>query len=204
MTVLQDRRWKKWIWEKIGQGGGLALDVGCGTLLLEERLEPLGRRFVGLDLSKEMIEVGRLKGLGNVPLLVNGDAESLPFPSGSFDSVVSCYVAKYVRTGSFAAELARVTKAGGTVALYDFARPRGAFGPLLEVYIQGGLRMAGFLLGLARRGSAFTYANLPRIIDDSVWDSEMVAEMELNGFHTVAAETLTGGAVFAYCGRKSA
>ena len=202
-TLLQDRRWKRWVAGKMGGGGGLTLDIGCGTLLLEERFDFTDRKFIGLDLSKEMIAVGLSKELGNVPLIVNGDAESLPFPSGSFDSVVSCYVAKYVRTSRFAEELARVTRAGAVVAIYDFARPRGPFAPFLELYIQGGLRLAGALLGVARRGSAFTYSNLPRIIDGSTWDNEMAEEMERNGFSTVAAERLTGGAVFAYCGLRT-
>jgi len=178
------------------------LDVGCGTLLLEERLSHSGRRFIGLDLSKEMIALGQGKGLENAILVVNGDAETLPFPDGSFNSVVSCYVAKYVRTSKFAGELGRVTKRGGVVALYDFARPRGVLAPALELYIQGGLRWAGVLLRLARRGSAYTYENLPAIIERTAWDKEIVGAMEDCGFETIAAERLTGGTVFAYCGRK--
>ena len=202
-TLFQDRRWKRWVTSKTaGTPEGITLDLGCGTLLLEERFSGPGRRFVGLDLSKEMIAVGREKGLRNVALVVNGDAETLPFPDASFDSVVSCYVAKYVRTSRFAGELGRVTRPGGMVALYDFARPRGAFAPILELYIQGGLRWVGLLLRYARRRSAYTYENLPAIIERTSWDSEIVRAMEDIGFQTVATERLTGGTVFAYCGRK--
>lgn len=201
-TLLQDRRWKSWVLEKIQGGSDPTLDIGCGTLLLEERLGGR-RRFVGLDLSREMMAIGRAKGLDNVALVINGDAESLPFADGVFGTVVSCYVAKYVRTSWFARELARVTRGGGLVALYDFARPRGAFAPFLELYIQGGLRWAGLLLGLVGRSSSFTYSSLPRIIEDSAWDREVVKEMEEQGFRTLAAERLTGGAVFAYSGRRN-
>lgn len=178
------------------------LDVGCGTLLLEEQLKGSGRRFVALDLSKEMIALGRGKDLGNVALVVNGDAEALPFPDAAFGSVISCYVAKYVRTSKFAGELGRVTRRGGVVALYDFARPRGALAPVLELYIQGGLRWAGLLLRFAGRRSAFTYENLPAIIEGTSWDKEIVGAMEENGFQTLATARLTGGTVFAYCGQK--
>jgi ubiquinone/menaquinone biosynthesis C-methylase UbiE len=176
--------------------------VGCGTLLLEEQLIHSGRRFIGLDLSKEMIALGRGKGLGNVTLMVNGDAETLPFPDASFSSVVSCYLAKYVKTSKFAGELGRVTRPGGVVALYDFARPRGVLAPVLELYIQGALRWAGLLLRFARRRSAYTYENLPSIIDNSRWDKEIIEAMEDSGFQTMSAERLTAGVVFAYCGRK--
>lgn len=201
-TLLQDRRWKLWVTSRTEAPDGTTLDIGCGTLLLEERLAGSARRFVGVDLSKEMIALGREKGLANVALVVNGDAESLPFPDSSFDSVVSCYVAKYVGTSRFARELGRVTKPEGVVALYDFARPRGGLAPFLELYIQAGLRWAGLLLHLAGRRSAYTYENLPAIIERTSWDREIVAAMEDTGFQTLAAERLTGGAVFAYCGRK--
>lgn len=176
------------------------LDVGCGTLLLEEGLRGAPVSFVGVDLSREMASLGRAKRLDNVELVVNGDAESLPFPDGCFDSVVSCYVAKYVRTTRFAHELARVTKVGGVAALYDFARPRGPLAPIIDLYTQGGLGAAGLLLRLAGRRSAFTYSALPGIIRRSTWDGEIASAMEGGGFHTVAAERLTGGTVFAYCG----
>lgn len=202
-TLFQDRYWKLWALRQLESvRGGLVLDVGCGTLLLEERLASSRRRFVGVDLSKEMITVGRAKRLRNTPLVINGDAESLPFPEDSFDSVISCYVAKYVGISKFAEELGRVTKPGGVVVLYDFARPKGVLAPLLELYIQGGLRWAGLILRSARRTSAYTYENLPGIIDGSSWDEEIVDAMENRGFQTTATARLTGGTVFAYCGWK--
>ena len=201
-TLLQDRRWKRWVADRARGGpAALTLDVGCGTLLLEEKSLGRGSSFVGLDLSREMISVGRSKGLRNVALVINGDAESMPFADRSFDMVVSCYVAKYVRTARFARELARIIRPGGRAALYDFARPRGLAAPFIQAYIHGGLRGAGLLLGLAKRRSAFTYGKLPAIIDGAVWDQEIVVEMEERGFETLAAERLTGGVVFAYCGR---
>ena len=202
-TLFQDRYWKLWAVRRLeDRKGSLVLDVGCGTLLLEERLAGSRMKFVGIDLSREMITVGRRKQPCNTALVVNGDAESLPFPEASFDSVVSCYVAKYVRVARFAEEIGRVTRQGGVVAVYDFARPRGPLAPFLELYIQGGLRWAGLILRLARRSSAYTYENLPAIIEKSSWDEEIVGAMESSGFRTIATEKLTGGTVFAYCGRK--
>lgn len=202
-TLLQDRRWKNWATRAAGIGPGrVTLDVGCGTLLLEDRVKGTRSRFVGLDLSREMLILGRAKGLGNTDLMVNGDAESLPFPDAFFDSVVSCYVAKYVRVPRFAGELARVTKVGGMVALYDFARPKGPLAPFIDLYAQGGLRIVGSMLRLAGRGSAFTYSALPGIIEEATWDKKIAKEMEEKGFQTVAARRLTAGAVFAYCGRR--
>ncbi len=202
-TLFQDRRWKKWVAERTGaEIGDVVLDVGCGTLLLEERLAGSGCDFVGLDLSWQMINTGKEKALANTGLLINGDAESLPFPDESFDAVVSCYVAKYVNIARFADELIRVAKPKATVVLYDFARPRGFLAPVLELYIQGGLRIAGLILKLAGRESAFAFSNLPRIVDGAEWDRTVVKVMEERGLVTLAARTLTRGVVFAYCGSR--
>ncbi len=204
-TLFQDRYWKNWVSEWMSaQEGEMVLDIGCGTLLMEERLQRRRYRFVGLDLTEKMIRIGRTKDLPSVRLLVNGDAENLPFPDGSFSSIISCYVAKYVDLVKFAEEIARVTKPGATVVLYDFVRPRGPLAPFLELYVRGGMRAAGALLGLARNDSAFTFSNLPAIVDSSVWDSRIEQVMESKGFRTRALRRLSGGIVCAYCGVKQA
>jgi len=178
------------------------LDVGCGTMLLEERLVGSNHMFVGVDLTRDMVMAGHQKRLPNVILALSGDAESLPFPDQKFLGVVSCYVAKYVDIARFTDEISRVTKPEAQVVLYDFARPKGLFAPFLELYIQGGLRTIGLLLRLAKRSSSFTFENLPRIVDMTDWDNKITRAMERRGFQTVSAERLTGGAVFAYHGRK--
>lgn len=170
--------------------------------MFEERFARSDMRFVGVDLTWEMARAGLDKELRNVGAVLNGDAEALPFSDETFPTIVSCYVAKYVDVTKFASELARVSKPGAQVLLYDFARPRGSFAPFLELYIRGGLRTIGFLLRLAGKRAAITYEELPRIIDGSDWDRRLVSAMESVGFRTVAAERLTGGVVFAYCGRK--
>ncbi len=203
-TLFQDRYWKTWaIRHGAAPDGGLCLDLGCGTLVMEESLAGSGCTFVGLDLTREMVAIGKGKGLANVRLLVNGDAEALPFPDGAFDSVLSCYVPKYVRTSRLAAELARVARPGGVAVLYDFARLRGPLAPFLGLYARGGLRLAGALARLSRAGAGMAFDRLPDIIARSTWDEEIVPAMERRGFETVAAERLTGGVVFAYCGRKN-
>ncbi|MDE1858503.1 MAG: class I SAM-dependent methyltransferase [Thaumarchaeota archaeon] len=202
-TMYQDRRWKDWVARRLGAcSKGLVLDVGCGTLVLEDRMARLGTRFVGLDLSPQMVRVARAKSAPNVVLLTSADAESLPFPDGTFDSAVSCYVPKYVDAAGFARELARVTRPGADVLLYDFAKPRGLAAPFFQMYIQGGLRAVALGLGLAGRGEAATFRELPKIIQETRWDEELPRAMERGGFETVEAERLTGGVVFAYWGRR--
>ena len=201
-TLFQDRKWKRWASEQMEpRRDALVLDIGCGTLLMQERMRASGCEFVGLDLTEEMIRGGQSKRLEYVSLL-RGDAESLPFHHGVFDSAVSCYVPKYVRMGRLAEELKRVIKEGGTVVLYDFVKPRGPLSPIIQVYIQAGLRAAGFLLALAGSTQAHTFRALPAIVEGTSWDSDVVRAMERAGFETGVSRRLTGGTVFAYCGRK--
>ncbi|MDG6916839.1 MAG: methyltransferase domain-containing protein [Nitrososphaerota archaeon] len=202
-TLFQDRRWKYWVARRLKAGrGDLVLDVGSGTLVLEEFLAMKECRFIALDLAPEMIRVAAEKRMPNVDLVLNGDAEFLPFPDRSFDSVVSCYVPKYVDVGKFAEEVARVAKPGAAVVLYDFAKPRGPLAPFLEIYIRCGLRLAGVALRLARREEAFTFDRLPQIIENTTWDLDMVEAMKSNGFVEVESDRLTGGVVFACSGRR--
>lgn len=202
-TLLQDRRWKSWVAQRLGDEEGLVLDIGCGTLVLEGRMAGRSAKFVGVDLSSEMVRLGAAKCAANVVLLANGDAEFLPFPDRSFDSAVCCYVPKYVDLVGFAREIARVTRPGGKVILYDFANPRGFASPFLNIYIQGGLRAVGAALGLARRREAATFRDLPWIIGGTRWDQELPGVMAQNGFETIETARLTGGTVFAYWGRKA-
>ena len=202
-TFYQDRYWKRWVIEKVAlSDGSLVLDIGCGTLLFEERLRRSGCRFVGLDVTLEMARMGWTKGLAHVSLVINGNAETLPFPDETFDAAVSCYVPKYVSVPRLAGELARVVRRGARVVLYDFARPGGISAPLLEPYIQVGLRAIGLALRKTRNGAAFAFERLPQIVDGTSWDKQIVGAMEERGFETVATSRLTAGAVFAYCGRK--
>ena len=202
-TLYQDRYWKRLVVEETeARPSDLILDLGCGTLLLEKWLLESRCTMVGLDLTEEMLRVGMAKGLPNVSLLVNGDAEFLPFRDASFDAVVSCYVAKYVDFSRFASETARVVRPGGKVVLYDFVRPRGPFFPLLYVYIHGGIGLAGFLLRQVGGRAAFTLSNVPNIVDESRWDQDAARVMETNGFETRGLAHLTLGAVAMYSGRK--
>jgi SAM-dependent methyltransferase len=102
------------------------LDVGCGTGALTaailELAEPAGA--TGVDPSHGFVEHARTIARDTRATFLQGDAEALPVEDGSFDVVVSGLVINFVpdprRT---VAEMARVTRAGGTIAAYvwDYA-----------------------------------------------------------------------------------
>ena len=98
------------------------LDVGCGTgavlALLHEKYPD--RRYVGLDLTPEMIEVARAKVAPGMEFVV-GDAENLPFDEASFDAVLcSNSFHHYPNPAAFLAGALRVLRPGGRLILRDY------------------------------------------------------------------------------------
>lgn len=98
------------------------LDVGCGTgavlALLHEKYPD--RRYVGLDLTPEMIEVARTKVAPGMEFVV-GDAENLPFDEASFDAVLcSNSFHHYPNPAAFLAGALRVLRPGGRLILCDY------------------------------------------------------------------------------------
>jgi len=93
-----------------------------------------------------MLEVARRR-LGPEVELIEGSAEELPFPDGSFDHLTFTYLLRYVDDpGAVLAELARVVGRGGVIASLEFGVPRGVVRPLWDAYVGAGLPLAGRLI----------------------------------------------------------
>ena len=71
----------------LGAGDGRCLDVGCGTGVSTVAVAELGWSAVGVDLSEDMLEVARGRGLE----VVQGSADELPFEDETFDGAVSVW-----------------------------------------------------------------------------------------------------------------
>jgi len=111
----------------LGKPTGLAwLDVGCGTGALvgaiAEHCAP--KRLVGIDPSAGFLELARRRLADRTAELRQAGAQDLPFAAGEFDRVVSGLVLNFIPDQARAmAEIVRVTRPGGEVALYvwDYA-----------------------------------------------------------------------------------
>ena len=113
------------------------LDIGCGTgslAMMVLRQNPTVKKFVGLDMSENMIEHALAKrqrlGLQEKVDFVVGDAEHLPFDDNSFDVVTCCNsFHHYPHQDIAVAQIRRVLKPGGRAIIIDGSRddPIGHF-----------------------------------------------------------------------------
>lgn len=98
------------------------LDAGCGTGLALRLSAEAGARVTGLDATGPLLEVARER-VPEADLRV-GDVEDLPFDDGAFDVVTGFNVVQYAAGPQAAvAELARVVRPGGRVAIGVWADP---------------------------------------------------------------------------------
>ena len=107
------------------QGDERALDAGTGTGAVAFALAPLVREVVGVDLVPELLVEARSRA-GPFPNVdfVEGDITSLSFDAASFDLVGTVSTIHHIqRPELVVAELARVTRPGGTVFVADQIAP---------------------------------------------------------------------------------
>jgi demethylmenaquinone methyltransferase/2-methoxy-6-polyprenyl-1,4-benzoquinol methylase len=145
LSLGQDPRWRRFLVSRVDAGpADTVLDVATGTgAVALELLRQKNCTVVGLDPSPEMLEEARRR-LPPDMRLVEGDAESLPFPDGAFDAVTFAYPLRYVADVAAAlCELARVIRPGGTLAGLEFGIPRGVWRPAWELYARAVLPLAG-------------------------------------------------------------
>ena len=118
------------------QAGWRVLDVATGSGNAALAAARRGCEAVGVDYVPALLERGRVRAAAEHldVEFVAGDAEDLPFPDGSFDAVLSIYGAMFApdhhRT---AAELARVCRPGGRIALASWTRD-GFIGETFRVF----------------------------------------------------------------------
>jgi ubiquinone/menaquinone biosynthesis C-methylase UbiE len=96
----------------------LATGTGWGSRILAQRFA--GLKVVGADIAEQMLEYARATASRQALDIeyVHADAERLPFADGEFDAVVSTFGVMFVgNPEAAAAEIARVVKPGGCVAL---------------------------------------------------------------------------------------
>jgi SAM-dependent methyltransferase len=115
----------------LGLANGLRwLDVGCGngafTQMIVDRCAPA--TVEGIDPSPAQLDFARTRITSPVANFTQADAMALPFGGDTFDVAVMPLVIFFVpEPARGVAEMARVVRAGGTVAAYAWDMPGGGF-----------------------------------------------------------------------------
>jgi ubiquinone/menaquinone biosynthesis C-methylase UbiE len=116
--------------------GAQVLDVACGTGNLAVVAARHGCTVWGIDIARNLVCQARVRA-AQESLRINfmeADAEALPFDGHQFDLAVSMFGVMFApRPGVAAAELRRVTKPGGRIALANWTA-EGFIGKMFNVF----------------------------------------------------------------------
>lgn len=120
MTFRMDVRWRRHTVRSLGlRPDATVVDLACGTGDLCRELAAQGLTPIGVDLSFGMLVAART----DAPL-VHGDALRLPLPDACMDGVTCGFALRnFESLPPFFAELARVVRPGGRIALLEVAEP---------------------------------------------------------------------------------
>ena len=207
LSMNVDRYWRwKTVRRVAPQGTAPILDVCTGTGDLAfaylRRVEP-GTEVVATDFCREMLHQGSLKQRrqhGQVTFL-EADTQHLPFEDDLFQIVSVAFGLRNVAdTDQGLAEMTRVCKPGGKVAVLEFSQPTWQpFKALYGCYMNYLLPRVGQLLA-RNRENAYNY--LPESVNEFPSGAALVERMENSGLHQVRYHRLSLGIATLYVGIK--
>ncbi len=118
------------------RAGANVLDVASGTGNLAVIAARHGCQVSGIDIATNLIAQARARAAAEGLRIdfTEGDAEAMPYQDSQFDLVVSMFGIMFTPQPDLAAaELRRVTKPGGVVALANWT-PEGFLGKMFNVF----------------------------------------------------------------------
>ena len=186
--------YRRWVQKRYGlKPGHHVLDVACGTgLVAVEAARILGsaKNITCLDPSAGMLAVARKK----IPAtFVQGRAESLPFPDGSFDFLTMGYALRHVMDlETTFREYHRVLRPGGTVLILEVTKPSTAFGNFFFRLYFGRIYPALTQLFTRSRDAREMMAYYWETMDACVPPADVLAAMRAAGFTDVKRKHMGG------------
>ncbi|HEY1378914.1 MAG TPA: bifunctional demethylmenaquinone methyltransferase/2-methoxy-6-polyprenyl-1,4-benzoquinol methylase UbiE [Gemmataceae bacterium] len=209
LSLNIDRSWRRRttrLVPPVGDGPILDLCTGTGDLALTYDRAAGGRvPIVAADFCHPMLVRGVAKaarcGAADRVRFVEADAQRLPFPDGTFQITCVAFGLRNVTdTDLGLAEMARVTRPGGRVAVLEFSKPRGR--------LVGGAYRFYFRHVLPRVGQWFSrspdaaYHYLPASVLEFPDYEALLAKMERHGLTQTRYYPLTFGIATLYVGVK--
>ena len=194
MTAGLDRVWRRLTVEAVVQPGDRVLDACCGTGDLALAAEREGGAVTGLDFSPRMLERARKK--SETITWVEGDLLALPFGDDSFDAATVGFGVRNVSDLDAAlAELRRVLRPGGRLAILEITQPRGILRPFFSLWFDRVVPVLGRVLP---GGRAYTY--LPASVRRFPGPEELKELLGSCGFEAVRFRLFAGGIVALHVG----
>jgi demethylmenaquinone methyltransferase/2-methoxy-6-polyprenyl-1,4-benzoquinol methylase len=207
LSAGTDARWRRAavdFLELHGPGRVLDLCTGTADLLIECLRRDPARSGAGIDLSSRMLCRGLAKlaerGMRARGSLAAGDAERLPFQSGSFHAAcVGFGIRNVAQPAEALREVLRVLRPGGRFVILEFSMPGGALGALYRLYFERLLPA----IGGAISGDRAAYSYLPASVARFPAPQDLGALMERAGFRGVRWRRLSGGIAYLHRGERA-
>ncbi len=203
MTWGQDLKWRREVIDRAHLPvSARLLDIGSGTgdLAFEALHRDKFAFSVGADFTPEMMLVGRNRQDGELIRWINTDALELPFPSSSFDAVVSGYLLRNVINieGAIVEQYRVLKPVGHMVCLDTTPPPRDIWHFPVWLYLQLFLPIIGGLVA----GDINTYRYLPKSTSQFMKATELADCMSGVGFKEVGYRSFMGGTMAIHWGTK--
>ena len=201
-----DRRWRaKAIASLQLTGRETLIDVCTGTADVALEARRGAARILGVDFAGAMLALGRAKvrraEASSRIALVRGDAMRLPAADASADAVTVAFGIRNVQEpGIGCAEMARVLRPGGRLAILEFGMP--AIPGVAALYRWYFSRVLPFI-GRRISGHTGAYSYLPASVGSFPPPAEFVTLLQHAGFSQVRADPLTFGIVYLYTAVKA-
>ncbi|MEO6334963.1 MAG: bifunctional demethylmenaquinone methyltransferase/2-methoxy-6-polyprenyl-1,4-benzoquinol methylase UbiE [Pyrinomonadaceae bacterium] len=207
LSINIDKRWRRIVRERLADilenPDAIVLDAACGTGDLSLELQRNAKaRVIGSDFCHPMLTIAKKKttdAKASIPY-IEGDAMRLPLADSSFDAVTIAFGLRNLSNFKDGlAELRRILKPGGKLAVLEFSSPIiPGFRGLFNFYFTKVLPRIGGVVS----GSQGAYEYLPESVSKFPHQKRLAEMMTEVGFDSVGYTNLTGGIAAIHTGTR--
>lgn len=205
LTFGLHKRWRKRAINLIDNKPEKILDIATGTAdfaIAALSLNP--KKIIGIDISKQMIEIGNKKikknNISNKIDLVVADSENIPFPDNYFDAVTIGFgVRNFENLDKAICEAYRVLKRNGCIVIMEPSiKNNKALKILFKIYFKIIVTNIGYLF--SKNFSAYNY--LSESVKEFADSKTFLKILSDNNFIKCIHKTYSLGVIDLYVAKK--